>query len=177
MLPLLMAWALAAPPPAPVEIHLEVGRGAVVDCPEGVARLATSSPETVDAVAASSHEVLFHATTVHATGGMLLSGDDLPTLTPEREAILRKLLPPTKRAASFADETLTVGRTPHGRGEYLYLFNWGDQPAERVVKLPRKVNLTNYWTGESLGQHAGEYRVPALAPHTALLLEANPAAK
>jgi alpha-galactosidase len=122
------------------------------------------------------NEVLFHATTVHATGGMLLSGDDLPTLTPERKAILLKLLPPTKRAASFADETLTVGRTPHGQGEYLYLFNWGDQPTERVVTLPRKVTLKNYWTGESLGQHTGEYRVPALAPHTALLLEAMPAA-
>ena len=123
------------------------------------------------------NEVLFHATTVHATGGMLLTGDDLPTLTPERLAVLRKLLPPTKRAASFADEKLTVGRTPHGKGEYLYLFNWGDQPAERVVALPRKVTLKNYWTGESLGQHAGEYRVPALAPHTALLLEASPAAR
>ena len=40
--------------------------------------------------------------------------------------------------------------------------------------LPRKVNLKNYWTGESLGQHEGEFRVPALAPHTALLLEAKP---
>jgi len=123
------------------------------------------------------NEVLFHATTVHATGGMLLTGDDLPTLTPEREAMLRKLLPPTKRAASFADEKLTVGRTPHGKGEYLYLFNWSDQPAERVVALPRKVTLKNYWTGESLGQHAGEYRVPAMAPHTALLLEASPASR
>ena len=121
------------------------------------------------------NEVPFHATTVHATGGMLLTGDDLPTLTPERVAMLRKLLPPTKRAASFAEETLTVGRTPHGRGEYLYLFNWSDQPTERVVTLPCKVTLKNYWAGESLGQHAGEYRVPALAPHTALLLEATPA--
>ncbi len=120
------------------------------------------------------NEVVFHATTVHATGGMLLSGDDLPTLTPEREAMLRKLLPPTKRAASFADETLTVGRTPHGNGEYLYLFNWGNQAAERVVRLPRPVMLKDYWTGESLGQQTGEYRVPALAPHTALLLEASP---
>ena len=120
------------------------------------------------------NEVVFHATTVHASGGMMLSGDDLPTLQPERVALLRKLIPPTGWAASFTDETLAVGRAPHGQGEFLYLFNWGDQPAERVVKLPRKVSLKNYWTGESLGQHGGEYRVPALAPHTALLLEATP---
>ena len=119
------------------------------------------------------NEVVFHATTVHASGGMMLSGDDLPTLAPERVALLRKLIPPTGRAASFADETLTVGRTPNGTGEYLYLFNWGDAPAERVVSLPCKVSLKNYWTGESLGKYESEYRVPALAPHTALLLEAT----
>ena len=117
------------------------------------------------------NEVIFHATTVHASGGMMLSGDDLPTLTVERVAMLRKLVPPTGRAASFADETLPLGRTPTGRGEYLYFFNWGDEPAERVVTLPRKVSLRNYWTGESLGEHEGEYRVSALAPHSALLLE------
>ena len=42
-----------------------------------------------------------------------------------------------------------------------------------LAALPRKVSLKNYWTGESLGVHAGEYRVPALAPHTALLIEAT----
>ena len=123
------------------------------------------------------NEVLFHATTVHASGGMMLSGDDLPALAPERVTLLRKLIPPTGRAASFADETLTVGRTPNANGEYLYLFNWGDAPAERVVSLTRKMSLKNYWTGESLGEHQSEYRVPALAPHTALLLEATDSGK
>ena len=123
------------------------------------------------------NEVEFHATVVHASGGMMLSGDNLPTLAPERLTMLKKLIPPTGRAASFADETLTVGRTPNAEGEYLYLFNWGDEPAERVVALPHKMSLKNYWTGESLGKYAGEYRVPALAPHTALLLEATETAK
>jgi hypothetical protein len=35
------------------------------------------------------------------------------------------------------------------------------------------MSLKNYWTGEPLGEHEGEYRVPALAPHTALMLEAT----
>jgi len=122
------------------------------------------------------NEVQFHATTVHASGGMLLTGDDMPTLAPDRLAMLRKLIPPTRKAASFADEELTVGRSPNGKGEYLYLFNWGDEPVERAVTLPRRVTLTNFWTGEPLGEHEGTFRVPALAPHTALLLEATPAA-
>jgi alpha-galactosidase len=140
-------------------------------------RVMDNSGTATGAAGLPLNEVQFHATTVHASGGMLLGGDDMPTLAPERIAMLRKLIPPTRRAASFADEKLTVGRTPHGKGEYLYLFNWGDQPVERVVTLPRKVSLTNYWTGESLGQHEGEFRVPELAPHTALLLEAMPVRK
>lgn len=46
---------------APVPMTLTVGRGTVVDCPEGVSRVATSNPEAVDAVVASDGEVLFHA--------------------------------------------------------------------------------------------------------------------
>jgi len=45
----------------PVSMSLTVGRGTVVDCPDGVARVSTSNPEAVDAVVASESEVLFHA--------------------------------------------------------------------------------------------------------------------
>ena len=137
-------------------------------------RVMDNSATATGTISLPDQEVLFHATTIHASGGMLLSGDDLPALSPDRVAMLRKLIPPPKRSASFTDETLTVGRVPHNQGEYLYLFNWGDQPAERVVKLRGKVNLKNYWTGESLGQHEDEYRAPALAPHSARLIVAVP---
>jgi pilus assembly protein CpaC len=50
-----------APPPEVRELTLAVGRGSLVDCPEGLERVSTSSPEIVDAVAASPHEVLFQA--------------------------------------------------------------------------------------------------------------------
>ena len=118
------------------------------------------------------NEVLFHATAVHASGGMMLSGDNLPALSSNRVEILKKLIPPTARAADFADETLAVGRTPNAHGEYLYLFNWGDEPVARVVTLSRRMTLTNYWTGESLGECEGEYRVARLPGHTALLIDA-----
>jgi pilus assembly protein CpaC len=63
---LLLALVTAAPaiePMLPIssEVTLTVGRGMVVDCPRGILRLATSSPEIVDVVTASSEEVLFHA--------------------------------------------------------------------------------------------------------------------
>jgi pilus assembly protein CpaC len=45
----------------PINMPLIVGRGVVIDCPGGIARVATSSPDIVDAVVASDTEVLFHA--------------------------------------------------------------------------------------------------------------------
>jgi pilus assembly protein CpaC len=50
-----------ASPAGVSELTMTVGTGVVIDCPDGISRLAASSPETVDAVIASAKEVLFHA--------------------------------------------------------------------------------------------------------------------
>ena len=42
-----------------------------------------------------AEEYRFHATSIVASGGMVLSGDDLSTLPSDRLAMLKKLLPPT----------------------------------------------------------------------------------
>jgi len=118
-----------------------------------------------------ANEVLFHAATVHATGGMLLSGDDLPKLVPEHVGVLRQMLPPTAKAARFADEQLTVGRTPLGQREWIYLFNWGEAPAERSVTLATPARLLDYWSGQDLGTYTNEFRILSLPPHTARVIE------
>ncbi len=46
-------------------------------------------------------EYRFHATPIMASGGLVLSGDDLSTLPADRLAMLKKLLPPTGVAAEF----------------------------------------------------------------------------
>jgi pilus assembly protein CpaC len=56
-----VAGVLLAAPPEPVELTLVLGRGVVIDCRDGISRISTSSPEVVDAVTASNHEVLFEA--------------------------------------------------------------------------------------------------------------------
>jgi len=53
--------AIEAADGGPQELILTVGKGAVIDCPEGVARIATSNPDAVDAVMASDKKVLFQA--------------------------------------------------------------------------------------------------------------------
>jgi len=47
-----------------VQLTLTVGSGTVIDCPPPVVRVAASSPEIVDVVTASRHEVIFHAKAV-----------------------------------------------------------------------------------------------------------------
>jgi hypothetical protein len=107
---------------------------------------------------------------------MLLCGDDLPQLGAGQVKMLGKMLPPTGQAARFANEELTVGRTSQGQRELLYLFNWGESPADRTAKLAKPARLLDYWTRQDLGAHTNEFRIPALPPHTARVIEVRPMA-
>jgi alpha-galactosidase len=114
-------------------------------------------------------EYQFHATAVFASGGMILSGDDLTRIPPARLAMLRKLLPPTAQAARFDDESLRVGRVSTADGGLLCLFNDEDQPRPLSVRLERPCSITDFWTGSALGKKEGVLEI-TLPPHAARLL-------
>jgi alpha-galactosidase len=114
-------------------------------------------------------EYLFHATALRATGGMILSVDDLTKLDPKRLVLLRKLLPPGGSAV-FDDESLGVGRIRLGDKELVCLLNWGDKPRTFSFALPRPCRLTDYWTGETLGRREGTVEVKDVPKHSARLL-------
>jgi alpha-galactosidase len=118
----------------------------------------------------SEAEFQFHATALYATGGMLLSGDDLAKLPPERLARLRRLLPPTGRPARFTDAGLQVGRVALGDRQLLCLFNWSEIPQDLTADLPQKCRLTDFWSGEELGSHAATFTARAVPPYGARLL-------
>jgi alpha-galactosidase len=112
----------------------------------------------------------FHATAIYASGGMVLSGDDLTALPPARLAMLKKLLPPTGIPASFEDETLRVGAVEAAGARMLCLFNWDDAPQTLTVRLPRPATVTDYWTGDDLGRHETTLTVGGMLPKSARLL-------
>jgi alpha-galactosidase len=114
------------------------------------------------------NEFQFHATAVFASGGMILSGDDLTKIPPDRLEMLRKLLPPTATAAEFEDETLQVGRVQLKGALAICLFNWDDTPKTVPVRLPKRSRITDFWTGREVTD-AGE-----LPPHSARLLICRP---
>lgn len=98
-------------------------------------------------------EFRFHASVIYASGGMILSGDDLTTISPERLAMLRKLQPPVAAAAQFEDMSLRAGIIERGRDRVACLFNWDDAPQAISIALPERCRLRDFWTDEDRGRH------------------------
>ena len=115
------------------------------------------------------NEYRFHATAVLASGGLVLSGDDLGTLPPARMEMLKKLLPPTATAAEFEDESLRVGMVRMKDRTLVCLFNWSDAPDRIGFHLPRAGNVTDLWSGHDYGHRQGAMEVP-LAAHEGTVL-------
>jgi alpha-galactosidase len=106
----------------------------------------------------------------NATGGMLLSGDDLTLMPAARMAMLKKLLPPTGVPAVFEDDRLRVGTIALGGRRLICLFNWDDAPATLSARLPRDSAVTDFWTGASRGR-SNVVTIADMPPHSARLLE------
>jgi alpha-galactosidase len=101
-------------------------------------------------------ELRFHATAVYATGGMLLSGDDLTTIPDARLEMLRRLQPPTGIAARFTDASLQVGTAELPDRRLVFLLNREDAPRALSYRLPQPCQVRELWTGEDLGRRSGE---------------------
>jgi alpha-galactosidase len=118
----------------------------------------------------SEDEFRFHATSIFASGGMLLSGDDLTKINSDRLAMLRKLQPPIGKAASFDDDSFRVGRIRHGTQEIVCVLNFGDTPQTVSFKLSRPVRITDYWSGGSMGLQQGVFTIKDMPRRSARLL-------
>ncbi len=120
----------------------------------------------------TDNEFQFHATAIYATGGMVLSGDDLTSIPERRLAMLKKLLPPTGIAATFEDEGLRVGRIQLRDRIVICLFNWTDRPITLGAVIDRTVTVTDLWSGESLGRRraGASIEIKDMPPHSARLL-------
>ncbi len=118
----------------------------------------------------SDDEIQFHATVVYACGGLVLSGDDLTRIQPNRLAMLQKLLPPTGVAVEFQDTSLRVGYVTLPGATMVCLFNWEDAPQTVSFRLTRRSRVADYWSGADLGPLGGEFTVRDMPPHSARLL-------
>jgi alpha-galactosidase len=116
-------------------------------------------------------ECQFHATAIYASGGMLLSGDDLTTLPTARATMLRKLLPPTGVAATFTAADLRVGTIALPHAKMICLFNWEDRASDMEIAIEnRAARVSDFWTGGPVAHQNGRIAV-TLPPRSARLLE------
>ena len=118
----------------------------------------------------TDRECEFHATAIYASGGMVLSGDDLTTLPPARAAMLRKLLPPTGVAATFADADLRVGSIALPEARMICLFNWDDAERSSEVAVGARARVFDVWSGAPLAPGDGRITV-AMPARSARLLK------
>ena len=118
----------------------------------------------------SDNEFSFHAAYVLATGGMILAGDRMMELGEEHKQILRKLLPPSTKAAVFDDREMRVGRIENEKGWLLCLFNWGDTPVRSCAALPVRCDISDYWTDTELASAASSVPHLDLPPRSARVL-------
>jgi alpha-galactosidase len=116
------------------------------------------------------NEFQFHATAIYASGGMLLSGDDLTRISAEKLAMLRKLLPPSGTAARFEDDSFRVGRVQLGRREIVAVLNWTAEPQQVSINLPQRCRITDFWSDVDLGTHSGTFRIDDMPGHSGRLL-------
>jgi alpha-galactosidase len=116
------------------------------------------------------NEFQFHATAIYASGGMLLSGDDLTKISAEKLAMLRKLQPPSGVAARFEDDSFRVGRVRIGKREIVSVLNWTSAPQTVSVRLQRRSRLTDFWTDADLGVHSGAFEIKDMPAHSGRLL-------
>lgn len=77
------------------------------------------------------------------------------TISSERLDMLRKLQPPTGRAARFADESLRVGIMDLPGQRAFCLLNWDDAPRTLSCSVAGPHHIRELWTGEDRGRHAG----------------------
>jgi len=127
-------------------------------------------------------EVRTLATVIGLSGGMVLSGDNLPTLAPRRLKYLAKLLPPYGVAARpldlFARETPQLLALPvetdFGRWLILAAINWEDRTVVTTIDLGElsggPYHVFDFWGQRYLGLVQDRIRIERHLPHATKLL-------
>jgi alpha-galactosidase len=118
----------------------------------------------------TADEFGFHAAAILASGGLVLSGDNLTALSPASQRILRRLLPAPGIAARFDDPDFHVGRILLPDCELLALFNWHDVEQDLDARLWEGSILTDFWTGEAVPHPGKAQYIPSMPPHSARVL-------
>ena len=103
------------------------------------------------------NEYMFHASLLYATGGAILSGDDIPSLPANRLAILKKIASAAKGiTAEFNSDSFDYGWINNNSKKQLVVLNWKDTPKTFRIPIKQPCTLVNFFTGEKVGSFEKE---------------------
>lgn len=115
----------------------------------------------------TANEFLFQAVYQLASGGMLLSGDDVANYTKEHCKIINKILSSGHKAAVFVDKDYSIGWIDEDSQTILCLFNSNEEEKEYIVDFHASVLLEDFWTGKEVETTGSDCYVLKLSPHSA----------
>lgn len=99
----------------------------------------------------TDNQYMFHAALIYATGGMLLSGDDIGSIPANRMKILRSVAVPTGTAARWNANTFDYGWIIQPKSKKLVILNWGKTPKTFTIPVDGPCKLKDFFTGQEVG--------------------------
>ena len=119
----------------------------------------------------SADEFAFNAAYTVASGGMVLSGDDVSKLKPENIELLRRLLPPSKYAAEFENGNYSLGTAVLSETKTAYyIFNFEDEPMDIEIPLRGRVMAYDTIEDKELGVFENKIIMNGIRPHLGKIL-------
>ncbi len=97
------------------------------------------------------NQYLFHASLLYATGGALLSGDDITALPANKLAILKKMVNAPGIAAEFDSDKFNYGWIDNHSKKQLVVLNWEKTAKTFHIPIGKPCSLINFFTGEKVG--------------------------
>ena len=97
------------------------------------------------------NQYMFHASLLYATGGALLSGDNIIKLPANRLAILKKMVKAQGVTAEFDSDKFNYGWINNHSKKQLVVLNWGKESKTFHIPIGKPCTLVNYFTGEKIG--------------------------
>ncbi len=116
----------------------------------GEIRVAPDGNVNIENPLVCDQEFSFHRTAVLASGGVVLSGDDLCKMDFKELSYLKKLFDAPKISALYSDNTHTVGRIKSADRD-IFIFLQPENKEKVVnVSLDRPFDVYDYWTDEKV---------------------------
>lgn len=116
-------------------------------------------------------EFMFHIAAIFATGGMVLSGDNITVMQSRNAEQLKRLLPALGVAAAFDDRTFSIGRTQLGNKQFITVLNWEEAAKDISIPFNGVYRVVNYFTRQIVNEGCSKLVLKDFKAHSGNVFE------